>query len=229
MAAERTMSTIAEIRIAADEFALAETLGAVPETVFEAVRIVAHGTEHVLPLLWAETSSEFDHLEERIRHDSSVENVRCVAKRASEQLYHVEWTSRAKSLVNAINRRDGIVLGATGASEAWNLRVLFPDRNALSAMYTIATDNGHQLDVQRISDLTDGRGRWYGLTDNQYHALVTAYERGYYDIPQEVTLEELADEFEVTSQAVSQRLHRGYKNLIENTLVINPVPNRESG
>ena len=31
---------------------------------------------------------------------------------------------------------------------------------------------------------------------------------------------ELADEFDVRAQAVSQRLHRAYRNLIENALVI---------
>jgi predicted DNA binding protein len=33
-------------------------------------------------------------------------------------------------------------------------------------------------------------------------------------------MEELADEFGVSAQAISQRLHRAYRNLIENALVI---------
>lgn len=46
------------------------------------------------------------------------------------------------------------------------------------------------------------------LTDKQHRALERAIERGYYASPPSVTLDELANEFDVSSSAMSQRLSR---------------------
>ena len=46
-----------------------------------------------------------------------------------------------------------------------------------------------------------------------------AFEAGYYDIPRDATLEDIADELEISRQALANRLRRGYRNLIGTTLM----------
>jgi len=41
------------------------------------------------------------------------------------------------------------------------------------------------------------------LTDTQQEALVLAYERGYFESPHEVTMEELGDELGISQQAIA--------------------------
>jgi predicted DNA binding protein len=59
----------------------------------------------------------------------------------------------------------------------------------------------------------------FGLTSAQREALTVAFEAGYFDVPAQTTLDSLSDVLGVTSQAVSERLNRGTKKLVETTLI----------
>ncbi|MFC7231820.1 helix-turn-helix domain-containing protein [Saliphagus sp. GCM10025308] len=48
---------------------------------------------------------------------------------------------------------------------------------------------------------------------------MTAWKRGYFSSP-EVTLEDVASEMDITPQALSNRLRRGYESLIEHTIAV---------
>lgn len=213
------MSTIAEIRFPATEFALAETLSAVPHLEFETVRVVAHETDRVLPLVWAQTD-DGDALDDALADDSTVENVRLLADLAAERLYRMDWVANVETVVHALLEHDGTVLNASGRADGWHLRILFPDRESLSATHEFATDNDISFSLRSVFDLSEGRGSQFALTEHQHQALLAAYENGYYEVPQETTIDDLADDLGVSAQAVSQRLHRAYSNLIENALVI---------
>jgi predicted DNA binding protein len=212
------MSTIAEIRFPAAEFALSETLSEVPHLEFETVRVVAHETG-VLPLVWAQTD-DTDALDDALSDDPTVENVHLLADLAEERLYRMDWVANVETVVHALLEHDGTVLNASGRSDGWHLRILFPDRDSLSATHEFATDNGLSFSLESVADLNEGRGSQFALTEHQHEALLVAYTCGYYDIPQDATMDDLADELGVSAQAVSQRLHRAYRNLVENALVI---------
>jgi predicted DNA binding protein len=213
------MSTIAEFQIPAAEFALSETLSAVPHVEFETVRVVAHEADRVLPLVWVQTD-DADALDAALAADPTVENVSLLADLAEERLYGMDWVANVETVVHALLEHDGTVLSTSGRADGWHLRILFPDRDSLSATYDFATDAGIDFALRNVLDLTEGRGSQFALTEHQYQALLAAYEHGYYDIPQSVTVAELAEELGVSAQAVSQRLSRAYRNLIENALVI---------
>ena len=56
------------------------------------------------------------------------------------------------------------------------------------------------------------------LTDKQQATLIIAYNRGYFNSPRDITLEELGEELGITPQAVSSRLRRGMSQILGNTL-----------
>jgi hypothetical protein len=213
------VSTIAEIRLPAEEFALAATLSRVPNVEFETVRVVAHDDERVLPLVWAQTDDE-KALDGALADDPSVENERLLADLPDERLYRMDWVANVETVVHALLEHDGTVLSASGRADGWHLRILFPDRESLSATHKFAADSDIPLSLESVADLDEGRGSQFALTEHQHQTLLAAYEQGYYDIPQSVTIGDLAEELGVSQQATSQRLHRAYRNLIENALVI---------
>jgi len=53
------------------------------------------------------------------------------------------------------------------------------------------------------------------LTDVERRTLQTAVQEGYFETPREITLGELADEFDVSKPAVSKNLRRGERKLLE--------------
>ena len=53
---------------------------------------------------------------------------------------------------------------------------------------------------------------------------MTAFEAGYYNIPRDVTSEELAAELDVSHQALSERFRRGHKQLVGQHFITNAEP-----
>jgi hypothetical protein len=50
--------------------------------------------------------------------------------------------------------------------------------------------------------------------------MVTAFNAGYYTVPREITLSDLAGEMDVSHQSLSERLRRGHYTRIEDTLIV---------
>ncbi len=68
-----------------------------------------------------------------------------------------------------------------------------------------------------------------GLTNRQYEALRIAYEEGYFAIPRQISLEEIAAELDITASSVTERLRRAQTQLIEETVATTwpPLPDRD--
>lgn len=52
-----------------------------------------------------------------------------------------------------------------------------------------------------------------------YTALASAVRGGYYDIPRRMSTQDLADEFGISDQAVTERFRRGIASLVAHTLL----------
>ena len=211
------MSTIAEFGIPAAEFALYETLERRSDMVFEVDRVVAHDTTRVVPFVRA-TRGEFDGLTEILETDSSVAEVELLAKVEGESYYRMVWTDRAQVIGYMVAEQSATVHEAIASNGEWHLRVFFPERSGLAATSEYARENGFALDVARIYGLENFEEAQHDLSERQYHTLTTAVERGYYDIPREMNAQELADDLNISHQALSERFRRAHKSLITNSL-----------
>jgi predicted DNA binding protein len=215
------MSTIAELELPAEEFALARTFRDVPSVEFEVERVAAYEQERLLPFIWA-TGEDIAHgtLEEALETDPSVENVRLLADLEDEWLYQMDWVSEIRIVLHAMLEEEATVLTAVGRDDRWLLRVHFPDRESLSRTYDFCTDNEFSLSVNSIYQLDERRHGQYGLTKEQHESLVTASKMGYYDVPRNITMTEVAEELGISHQALSERLRRGHGRLVRNALVV---------
>ena len=211
------MATIAELRIPTEEFALHDTLTAIPDAIFELVQVVVHDTHHAIPYLWAMTD-DFDGLEAALREDSSVKGVELIERLDGEYLYRMEWVYRIRILVHVIIEEGATILNARGREDRWFFRVLFPDRDALSQTHDFCDDASLTIEVTRVYELDRTRSGRFGLTEEQYVTIMLALDRGYYDVPRKTDIQGLADELDLSHQAVSERLRRGHRNLVKNGL-----------
>jgi predicted DNA binding protein len=212
------MSTIVEARLPADQFALEQTLSGVPGATFEIVRLVANGTDRLMPFLWA-TADDPDALVDALEADPSTENIEMLTELTDEFLFRMEWMAHIRIMVYIMIEEEGTILDAYGKNERWELRILFPEHDSVSATHEFCDDYDIDLEFGRVYQLSESlrRGQ-YGLTDDQYDTITDAFEAGYYEVPRDVTLTDLAAENDVTHQALSERIRRGHRMLIRNTL-----------
>ncbi|WP_114578752.1 helix-turn-helix domain-containing protein [Saliphagus sp. LR7] len=217
--------TIAEMKVDLTDFALEHTLTTVGDLSCEVERLVATDLETVMPFLWVEApESALADLEEAFAADETIDQVECIAELEGERLYRMEWIDRIDLLVQILVEEDGTVLSASGTGEGWHLRFLFPSREALARTHDYCHANGIPCEVLTIYNVDEGRQGRFGLTDAQQETMTSAFELGYYEIPRELDAEELATEFDISHQALSERLRRGHKALVKNALIIGRGP-----
>jgi AraC-like DNA-binding protein len=99
--------------------------------------------------------------------------------------------------------------------EQFVVRTYLPADHQLSELVGDLREVSEWVRVLRIVDVDDDAGApdvaeidLTRLTDKQRDALLRAVDRGYYETPQAVSLDELAEEFGVSKSALSQRLTR---------------------
>lgn len=84
--------------------------------------------------------------------------------------------------------------------------VTIPDRTHIAPLIDDLRERGATVSVNRILTAGSEDEEAPGLTEKQREAFLLAVEAGYYDRPRGATLDEIADELDITSSAVSQRL-----------------------
>ncbi|MFC6838162.1 helix-turn-helix domain-containing protein [Halomarina ordinaria] len=215
------MTTIVNARIPAEEFALHHTLSTVPEVEFETEQIVETGDDVVMPLVWAR-GSDTEAIRQALEEDPSTDNVDVLAEFDDELLCQMDWTGQVQLVVQMVTNSRATILNARSEGDSWEFKVLYPTRDSLSKTHDFCESQGLTFEVRSIQVMEGEPSGLYGLTDEQYEALATAFEQGYFSVPRRAELNELAADLGLSHQALSERLRRGHRALIRNTLRASP-------
>ncbi len=210
--------TIVEIDLPSNEFALQRTLTVLPTVRFDIERVVAHGERHTMPFVWMRDGDD-ESIDRTLGDDPSVSNHQRIADLNGRRLYRIDCVDDVHTLVQLLIGDGGTILAASGRDDRWTLRLLFPERTALSRTYETGREFGLGMEIRRIYELDEHHHEQFGLSTAHRETLITAFERGYYDVPRGTTLSELAAELDVSHQALSERLRRSYRALIKYTVV----------
>lgn len=92
--------------------------------------------------------------------------------------------------------------------------VTIPDRSKLAPLVENLRETGATVSVNRIlaGDTADDDPST--LTETQRETLIKAIEAGYYDQPRKATLDDIAEHFDITASAASQRLNSVTRRLV---------------
>jgi predicted DNA binding protein len=188
-----------------------------PEATVELERVVPLGNA-VVPYFWV-TSDADAGLAALPSPAESEADLTVVAETGGQSLVRLTWTGD-HALLDALVDADVTLLSAVGRADGWLLELRADDRASLARFDEACVAAGLAVDLVEIHALTaTGGPDGGGLTAPQAEALGLAYRRGYYDEPRTATLADLAAELDVSRQAVSGRLRRGTRRLIEDALV----------
>jgi predicted DNA binding protein len=214
------MSVIAEFTVPSDDFALHHALTSTPEMIVEIERVVATMEDKIMPYFWV-SSLEQSEFEDAFHEDESVKNITAIDKIDNGKLYRAEWTENVETIVYAYVEIGATILQAIARDEIWELRMRFDDHGKLSDFQEYCEENDISFELNELKEQEQPMASaQYDLTTKQRETLVTALEAGYYEVPQEVTMSELAEEMDISQQALSKRFHTGHRNLITSTLTI---------
>jgi predicted DNA binding protein len=211
------MSLFGEFHLSAGDFAFHEAFQVDPSIVIEIERVVA--SEDVLtPYFWVSNVAP-ESFEAATQDDPSLEQVQRLDEFEEATLFRANWADRVETLVYAYTHIGATILDAEGNDNEWEFRMRFDDREKLNDYYEYLNDNDVSFELQRLYEISHpGNVSQFGLTPKQSEALTTALEMGFFDLPRDATMEEIADELDIAPQSLSDRLRRAEKTLFEEAL-----------
>jgi predicted DNA binding protein len=210
-------STI-QVTLPAAEFALADLFERIPDARVKCDSAVATPAAHAL--LAVRTTERERAIDAAFQSDPNVGSADCCGERSDGWTYRVIWEGRPRRFIQRLVAAEVTLLSMQGRSGQWNLRLLAPDREGIAQAYEIMVDLGCGAECQSISTFEGDNSNHSELPDEQREAFVAAFEAGYYTIPRDATAEEVAGEVGISHQALSERLRRGYQQLIETELIV---------
>ena len=214
------MSVIASLSIDADEFVLGEVLAATT-TRIELTQFVPVDNQ-LVPYFWKEHEGDTEAFEQSVRDHSAVATLDNLDGRVNSHLYKIEWTDEVDGFLTALRDQDVLIEeGTTTDGESWLFRLRALDQDELSAFQDACYTRDVPLDIRRVlhnPDIPDSIRSLIGVTSKQQEALVLALERGYFDVPRDVSADDLGEELNISGQAFSRRLRRGHRSILTNLL-----------
>jgi len=208
------MTVITDISIPSDQFALGELFQEYPQIGIELVRIIPL-RDGVIPLFWIE-GGDPDEIEATLRADPITEEVNSLTQTDGRFLFEMRWSPEIDSLVQPMIESGAEVLSAVGSVTDWEFRLQFPSRAMLADFREHCQANDIQFHLQALYNptipedpLDEG-----GLSSEQFDILATAHENGYWHVPRDIELGEVADLIGISPNAASQRMRRALDTLV---------------
>ncbi len=212
------MAVIVDLTLPSQQFELGRILEMEEDTNVVLETMVPLG-ERTVPFF--RVHGEENEFEESVRRHVAVNEVDVISTHDGEVLYALDWDVSGDTFFGGLMEADANLLEARGVAATWSFELRFPGHDGLSAFQNHCTEHDVPIDVKRLYNPTKpGAGPWYGLSSPQRTTLSRAVESGYYSLPRQISTQELATEFGVTDQAVTERLRRAICNLVTNTLLV---------
>ena len=172
---------------------------------------------------WVDTAHD-ERFKAGLRADPTVEAFTVLTEESDRTLFQTRLTDagRKQSFVPLLGEFGVEFVDGRWTGDVWILRLRFPTDDAFRGFVDACrTRDDVSLSLGSVYQQDRYDGEEYALTPSQREALSAALERGYFDIPRETTLEDIADQLGVSDQAVSERLRRAQKRVFERVLVTN--------
>jgi predicted DNA binding protein len=209
--------TIADITVPPEDFELGHLVEDDPDTYVELERLVPL-QEAVLPFLWIRDHSR-EAIEELLMSQPEVQSIKELTELDGRLLYRVEWTEDINGFVDSLMETNGVILEGFGSSRQWDFRIRFPEQVSLGEFNRRCEDKDIDVTLRSVYAPNANGGSESRLTSSQRETLLAAYELGFFNVPRSVTMSDLADHFDISEQAVSQRLRRGTANVVHDMLL----------
>lgn len=211
----QSQATLVRSRLPTEAFALEETFRTIPDLTVEGAPVAATGNAS-MSLMWARTDE--DDLTRTLAGDPTVSTVEELCRTGDRHCYRVEWSHDIQCCMEILLQSQGILLRSQGADSQWHLDLLYPDRETLQDASECCEQYELPLTIKAIRSLDADQQTQYGLTSVQHETLIHAHQQGYFNVPREISLQELAEQMDISHQALSERLRRGHNTLINATL-----------
>ncbi len=218
------MGVSVELRLQWEAFPLSDAIGD-RDGHRVTVEPIVPTVERVLPFVWVHGVSNADP-EAVFTGPAGIDHVEVVEKNDGSVLYRLQWAPEDSDFLDTLQETSGTIVSARTASDEWLCTVRFRDHARVSEFKSLCDRQGVAVSLRSIDHGIEDSVPEGPLTPAQRETLQLAVEHGYFSIPRETTLSELAEKLGVSDQATSERIRRGVQALLVRRLETPEVAER---
>lgn len=218
------MAVLATVQFTHERGGLVHTLEKLPDLRVHVLREAGTDPEHPTSLFMF-SGIGLEDIESTLEEDPSVSSTYAMPNYEGRHVFGIEFSDDTELLAPLVTEQHGFSIEAKRADpgsgiSGWWERWLFPSRAGLNDVWESARERGFEFQILSINDFhSEGSANTGALTDEQRETLLFAYDRGYFEEPRNTSLEELAEEMDLSSTAVGGRIRRGINSLVRATVV----------
>lgn len=214
-------TVIAALRVPMSRLALSQSLQHAPHLYFRFEQVALCDLSNGLPI-WI-GGHDRETIETALGSDPSVTSYTRIHQKDREHLYDIVFHQAALCAHEFFLDYGGSILNGYGADGTWKFKVRFPSREKFSEAYKRVEENDIEISCLQIKTC-QRLVRQSILSNAQFEAVKQALDLGYFNVPRDATLQELADRIGISHQAASERLRRAEKKMFSSL-----VSNRARG
>jgi predicted DNA binding protein len=219
------MGLIAEYHVSYQHLPLVDVASAVPAMTLQ-VQVGQPNQAGPPPFIVRAIGEAFEPVERAFENSAFVREYTLINREGTVRQYQIlpaasmeEQLGEAAeqpAKLRALATNKSIIERITIAPDGWAQKRWFADRDEFTDYCAFWRENGESFSLHRLVESTpDEPNPVTRMTDRQREALLTAYEMGYFDIPRNATLTEVATALGITAPSLSERLRRAQTRLIE--------------
>lgn len=218
------MGLIAEFRLSSLELPLTNAVAAVPSVTVYVQRILVVDPER--PVMVCRVvddrggggDGERERFTDALADDPTVADAEPIDETDGGALYRIELRDPPVPIYRKYVELGTTPLGGIVTVDGWWGRARFPDRAALAQYRQFCVDRGATFTLEQLTRESSADDPPFGLTNEQYEALVAAREAGYFAVPRQASTAEVGRELGISGPSASERIRRGIDRLLENAL-----------
>ncbi|WP_336327665.1 helix-turn-helix domain-containing protein [Halovenus sp. HT40] len=211
------MATEATFTVPSGQFPLGTVFHQMPDVTVKLDRLIP-AQDVVIPYFWVR-GSKVDSIESAFTESPGVKTIRLVDSVEDEYLLRVEWALEHDDVLTILAETAVPLIKATGTGQQWTFEIRGDDRSDIAEFQRRCREVDIPITLTELHALTPIETETEAaLTETQQEALLLAHERGYFESPRDVTLEELGEQLGISQQAFGSRLRGGLDHVLGSTL-----------
>ncbi|OLZ40322.1 bacterio-opsin activator [Natrinema saccharevitans] len=211
------MGLIAEFQHNSPDMPLTDAVAVVPDVTLYIDRILVVDPDR--PVVLCRVIGDDEGFSAALADDPTVETAETIDGVGGEDaMYRIRLRDPPLPIYRKYVELGTTPLGGIVTVDGWWARARFPDREALAEYRAFCTERGGDFKLERLTRESGADEPPFGLTREQYDALVEARDAGYFTVPRAASTEEIGDRLGISAPSASERIRRGIDRLLENAL-----------
>jgi predicted DNA binding protein len=163
--------------------------------------------------------ADFQLFEEGLNEDPTIDQHICLNPGGSQRIYRIKQSDNIvdPEVYNKIVEERGVFIDTVRLGDASPdrgvINISFPNKESVQRFNDFCSEIGFPLSLNSIHENKQLINK-IRPTPKQKEILLLALDEGYFNVPQETTLEELAVELNISQQSASELVRRGINQLL---------------